>query len=185
LTQIAEERTTQEDRYAAYLVDLAGKDRGALAALRRGLGREPGEVAEVHPYVVPWLPKGARRDVEDAYYLVASLFASHPMHWHRTEEGGRHTFGASLERLARQSGSAGVEPRLIAILNSPREDLPNRLRQAVGLLKTHEIPVDWARLLKDLRHWDSDQRWVQRNWAADFWGARAPEPTDENDGGTE
>ncbi len=41
----------KQKTFIGYLLDLAreGKeDRGALAALRSGLGREPGEMARVH-----------------------------------------------------------------------------------------------------------------------------------------
>src|SRR5690606_39576463 len=47
-------------RFIASLEALADRqDRGALAALRRGLGNKPGEVADVYPYVLPWLPSTA------------------------------------------------------------------------------------------------------------------------------
>jgi len=49
------------------------KDRGALAALRRGLGRTPGEATEIFPYVVPYLPDGTGPREEEAWYLIASL----------------------------------------------------------------------------------------------------------------
>jgi CRISPR system Cascade subunit CasB len=49
------------------------EDRAALAALRRGLGKPPGETMEMHPYVVPFT-QGLKRKQEDAYYLIAALF---------------------------------------------------------------------------------------------------------------
>lgn len=167
-----------EERFVAHLVSLADKDRGALAALRRGLGRAPGEVAQMHPHVVPWMPGKIGADGERAYYLVASLFALHPVNWRGAAE--RKSFGASLEMYARQTEAASTETRVIALLNSPSEDLPDRLRHAVSLLKSKDIPVDWARLLKDLRYWESEERWVQRAWAKDFWSSRPAEaPTEE------
>ena len=54
--------TTQSrvETFLAYLRGLAKRDdRGALAALRHGLGQPPGTAAEMHPYVVQFLPPGA------------------------------------------------------------------------------------------------------------------------------
>jgi len=47
-------------------------DRGALAALRRGLS--PDGVANLYPYVAPYLPKEAGRRAEAAYLAVAAWF---------------------------------------------------------------------------------------------------------------
>src|SRR5690606_41232863 len=53
------------------------------------------------------------------------------------------------------------------------DDLPAHLRSAVGLLKAHEIPIDWAQLLSDILGWHWDTRAVQREWARAFWGQSA------------
>jgi CRISPR system Cascade subunit CasB len=160
-------------RFVARLRGLAEtEDRGALAALRRGLGKPLGEAAEMYPYIVPWVPEDASRWEEDCFYLVGALFAWHPQHWTRDRGGGIQTnFGASLERLRRATESA--ERTLVALLNSQRDDLPSRLRRAVGLLRSHDVPVDWAQLLRQLRAWDAPDRRVQRAWAGAFWGTAA------------
>jgi CRISPR system Cascade subunit CasB len=164
-------------RFAAYLAGLAeAEDRAALAALRRGLGKSPGEAAELYPYVVRWVPDGAGEDEEAAYYLIASLFALHPAPW--PEDGSpswRRNLGASLARLAAEPDrQEAVERRFVALLNAHRDDLSNHLRRVVGLLKAAkaaEIPVDWAQLLTDVRWWDGSERRVQRRWARAFWGS--------------
>ena len=98
------------------------QDRGALAALRRGLGKPPGTAMEMHRYVVPFLPRG-RPWEEDVYYLVAALFA----YWHQGETTvAAHppeNLGASLSRL-RSDSSASIEMRFTALLKSHRDDLP-------------------------------------------------------------
>ena len=143
------------------------QDRGALAALRRGLGKPPGTAMEMHRYVVPFLPRG-RPWEEDVYYLVAALFA----YWHQGETTvAAHppeNLGASLSRL-RSDSSASIEMRFTALLKSHRDDLPSHLRQGVGLLKAKEVPVHWRNLCRDLRHWDHEDGWVQRSWAKSFW----------------
>lgn len=140
-----------------------------MAALRRGLGKPPGTVANVHPYVLPWLKGVSDGWQENAFYIVASLFAI----WHQGKQGpiadAPRNLGASLGRL--KDDSESTEKRFVALLNSHSDDLHVRLRHAVSLLasKTPVVPVDWAQLLEDLRRWDSEYRTVQRNWARGFW----------------
>ena len=51
--------TKPEAALIGYLKGLAAhEDRGALAALRRGLGRPPGSAGEMHPHVARFLPDG-------------------------------------------------------------------------------------------------------------------------------
>jgi len=161
------------------------QDRGALAALRRGVGKAPGAAMEMHPYVVPFLPSG-RPWEEEFYYLVASLFA----YWHQGESAvAAHppdNLGASLARLKTPDTGPSLEARFTALIKSHREDLPVHLRQAVGLLKSKDVPVHWQHLWRDLRHWDREDGCVQRAWAKSFWGVKTKtetEPTanDQND----
>lgn len=166
----------RESRFVQYLQKLAeSDDRPALAALRRGLS---GSTAEMHRYVVPYLPPDAPEYREDHFYLVAALFALHPR-W--AEEGQPSNFGASFARLAESSGSESIEKRFVALLNAHPDDVPEHLRHAVALLKSKQIPVDWAQLLHDLWYWNHEKRFVQRDWARAFWGRQAEEeqPADE------
>jgi CRISPR system Cascade subunit CasB len=161
-----------ERRFIRYLQDFVKKDdRAPLAALRRGLGKEPAEASDMYPYVVPWLPPDAAPWEETAYYLVAALFALHQASWPEGDGTPRDTnLGVSLRLLASRSESAGVEPRLVALLNSHVDDLPEHLRRIVALLKAYEVPVDWAQLLRDVQEWNLPRRRVQRDWARAYWG---------------
>ncbi|CCF85744.1 CRISPR-associated protein, Cse2 family [Nitrolancea hollandica Lb] len=177
--------TRPETRNGAFIESLERlvqrKDRGALAALRRGLGQPPGEVAQMYPYVVPWLPQHAVTPrKEDAYYQIAALFAF----WYQGRSSflrnGRipNNLGASLARLADATASESVERRFVALLNCHSEDLPDHLRHAVGLLRTADIPVDWDQLLRDIQDWGREDRRVQRSWARSYWG-HGPRDTDQ------
>ena len=175
----------------ARLVQLKERDdRAALAALRRGLGKPPGTVPEMFPYVEPFIPAGTYPDRVEAAYLVASLFGLHPHHGPPSEGAGtwqERGFGASLARVRHREGSneddEGVARRFGALLNANREALPTHLRHLVTLLhsRSPETPIDYDRLFDDVAHWDAADRWVQRNWAAGFWRpARMPsEATDQ------
>jgi CRISPR system Cascade subunit CasB len=196
------EATWEETAFAQHLQELAGgpdgdgegandsvagrrraPDRAALAALRRGLGKGPGEAAELYRYVVPY----ARPEPTDAHYVVASLFGLHPKSWLVSASTGRSrkrrptNLGVSMGRLReiereRRGGDASsVEQRFTALLNAHAADLPEHLRRVVSLLKAREVRVDWAQLLHDLRRWDAPGREVQRAWAEAYWAPPAEE----------
>lgn len=146
------------------------EDRGALAALRRGLGRPPGSAAEMHPFVAPFLPDEAWTWHNQCLYIVGALFALHP------ELGGSGSLGNTFRRMQAGSDSDSTERRFVALLKCHRYDLFEHLRHAVSLaraakVKGKDTSIDWEQLLKDIRNWDSDDAWVQRKWSQAFWGA--------------
>jgi CRISPR system Cascade subunit CasB len=156
--------TEKTHPFIEYLESLCD-DRGALAALRRGLGQPPGTVASMYPYVVPWLPEA--RYNESIYYLVAALFAYHPA---KADEGN---MGSHFART-REPGtdSTALERRFTALLAAHPDDLGTYLRQAVSFLRSKEVPVNWHRLFYDLQRWAYDDRPVQKQCARAFWAAR-------------
>lgn len=176
------ESSDRESPFIRYLCDLVkDENRAALAALRRGLGKEPGEAPEMFPYVVRWVPPGNDAWHEKTYYLVASLFA---LHQKATTAGeGATNLGASLRWLRHKSDSESVEKRFVALLNSHGDDVAEHLRRVVALLKAQEIPIDWTQLLRDVQRWNAPSRFVQRSWARAYWSdtgvTPAPETTQE------
>jgi CRISPR system Cascade subunit CasB len=155
--------------FIAYLYSLAkNEDRGALAALRRGLGQPPGAAPTMFRYIIPYLPENADRFTEAAYYQVASLYA---LHSKSTEAGN---LGAHLRQAVDANNSDALERRFTALLVSHPDDLPNYLRQTISYLKSKEIPVNWQQLLYDLQAWDYPERRVRvhKAWAGAFWGRR-------------
>ena len=152
--------------FVAYLQSLtAAENRGALAALRRGLGRPPGTVPEMFPYVIPFLPDDPPPWQEQAYYQVASLFALHPA---TTAHGN---MGDHLAAARSEATREALERRFTALLAAHRDDLPDYLRQVVSYLKSKEIAINWDQLLRDLQWWghpDYGDR-VRKSWATAFW----------------
>jgi len=148
--------------FIGYLLNLAkeGKeDRGALADLRSGLGKEPGKMARVHKYVVPYLPE--KRWNDRWYYVAATLFGLFPKH----RQG--ISLGAAFRPLRKNSES--MEARFVALLNAHPEDLDDHLRHAISLLRSNEEPIDWFHLFDDLLQWDHYEGFVQLKWARDFY----------------
>lgn len=150
--------------FIARLQELAQKqDRGALSALRRGLGKEPGTAPEMFRYVEPFLPYSRSKSYESACYLVAALFAFHSL----STSGGN--FGAHFAMARSENGDDALERRFTTLLSCHPEDLPDYLRQAVSFLKSKDIPVNWNQLFWDLQNWDEEDRRVQKKWANSFW----------------
>lgn len=182
-----QEQKWPEQRFIEFLVRLTGaaeerersaKERAILAQLRQGLGKPPGSVWSMYPFVEPFLQGCSEATTRDAYYCVASLFAYHPMVWptpDASQENKEVThFGASvalLMKALRQDGAStdSLERRFVALLNARGEDLPDHLRRIVALLKSRGIPVNWSRLLRDYLWWDQESRSVQRSWARSVW----------------
>ena len=147
--------------FVKYLMGLTQReDRAALAALRRGVGRPPGAAPEMYPLVVPWTSHMYSSEA-DNYYLIAALFALHPCN---CTEGN---MGTTLKALSQPGDS--IEKRFVALLNAHSDDLPSHLRHAVSLARSKEITINWARLLTDLAYWGLPDRFVQRQWATEFW----------------
>ena len=63
-------------------------DRGALASLRRGLGKPMGNVYATDRYVLPFIPADSKFD-EWPFYLVAALFGG----WYQGQEKLIHFTG--------------------------------------------------------------------------------------------
>ncbi len=180
-----------QEAFIAYLIGLAKEgheDRGALAELRSGLGKKPGEMSRVHRHVVPFLPEKDEWQCR-WYYLVATLFGLHPMHQDPRPYGADHektwehmTVGNSFGHVWRERDyPPSIEARFIALLNADADDLGDHLRQIVAMLKTYEVPLDWRRLFSDLLNWESQEKYVQKSWARDFY-RHSQKKEDKQDG---
>jgi CRISPR system Cascade subunit CasB len=126
----------------------------------------------MHRYVAGWLTDRDGPWGEERFYLVAALFGAHPSAV--TPGPG---FGATCRQLQikRPDAAAGIERRFVALLSADAPALRIHLRHLVALLSAGQIPVDWARLLTDLRWWPHSARRVQRQWARQFWKRTAPD----------
>jgi CRISPR system Cascade subunit CasB len=76
-----------------------------------------------------------------------------------------------MARLASVTDSGRVERRMSGLLACSFDDLPEHLRHGASLLKAKQIGIDWARLIADLRWWNTEDRRVQREWARAFWAS--------------
>jgi len=181
---MTEATRTRGAGFIAHLRKLADEDdRAALAALRASF-RDPNAMAAAAcPYVVPFLPAEENLRRDQAYFLVAALFAIHP------DAGGDgvslgHAFRAINDQQEgfSKGDNESLRGRFVALLDADAEDLPEHLRHAVSLARARQQPLDWERLLRDVLDWGHPSRHVQRRLARDFWRATqdAPDPQGEN-----
>ncbi len=163
-------RDDRDGKFVEFLKSLAENgNRGALAALRRGLSSEGAATAGMHRYVAGWLHEKDRSWDEQRFYLVAALFGRYPC----TNTPG-HNFGGSYRQLQLKKESESLERRFVALLAADADSIGVHLRHAIALLAAEEIAVDWAELLRDLRWWGQSEHRVQRRWAREFWKHGVP-----------
>lgn len=159
---------TPEARLIAFLRSLAKKhDRGALAGIRRGLGRDaPG--AEALRILVPHIPASFGEWQRSCCFQVAALFALHP------EDAPQGNLGETFRQLG---GHESAQKRFARLLSAEAHDIFPLLRQAIALARSKEVPVNYLQLLKDLFRWDRPSRFVQDQWARSYW-SRLDEDSD-------
>ncbi|MDQ3635242.1 MAG: type I-E CRISPR-associated protein Cse2/CasB [Acidobacteriota bacterium] len=165
---------TIDEKFINHLEGYVEKEnRAALAHLRRGLGKEPGTAMEMFPYVTSWVTTNYN---EKPYFLIAALIGLYPKKsWNKYDR--YNNLGKSLAEI--EDGSKGVEKRFTALLNANEEDLPEHLRQAVSLLKSKDKNINWFLLLKDIKNWSYESKYVQKSWAKGFWGKQNKEKGEE------
>lgn len=157
------------ESFIAHLRSLAGRDRGALAALRRSLGFPPGAYPPAYPVVERFaVQDGTREPLRQALYLTAGLFALNPRHQKD------RSLPTKLAQAMHQRKSKSIERRFITLLSTDGETLPTHLRYAMQLLDAGELGCDFVALLDDLAvwldPWKADERdRVRQRWARDFY----------------
>jgi CRISPR system Cascade subunit CasB len=171
---------TEPKNFMEFLIEWRD-DRAMMASLRRGLAQPAS--AEVSRIVQYWLPENAPRCQEEAYYLVAPLFALH----HRSGEddvADKGNLGSHFREMCEpgEDPPRNVERRFMQLLACDANDLDDLLRQAVSLLKSKGVAVNWQRLLDDVKWWkqsEDNRDKVRKAWSRGFW--RSPQsPNDQS-----
>ena len=154
-----------EARVTEFCARLGQLDAGECARLKRNAGRTLAESHNVLGLFFRLLPRNVPRYQEETYFLVATLF---PI----TEGTEQGNLGHSLYLARDEKHSQGLDRRVEVLLDADREQLPFRLRQAVRFLYSKRIAVNWPQLLQDLLAWNHPKRYVQENWARDYFAGR-------------
>jgi len=147
------------------LEDLNAKDTKVRAVLRHSLAFDPGAFVPAYPYVEPFVKDEGNSWQREMLYLVAGLWAAH---WREGHSMEHMAIGKACHALyLAKDMSPSIERRFITLLDSDRDQLPNRLRQMIALLK--DYPLDFEALLTGLLYWNHDQKRTQNIWARDFY----------------
>jgi CRISPR system Cascade subunit CasB len=167
----------------------------ALARLRRGAGREAGELPDLWSLIdtapLHNAAEGTRRlseqelvRAENALHAALTLWAFHqqsrgtPMHRRHTRDrpGG---LGAAVRRLMPADGvDEPVRKRLVRAGTAPDlVTLTQRLRDIVALLRREDISLDYALLAGQLYmwQWPDGPAAVRRRWGRSFHEQRRPQ----------
>jgi CRISPR system Cascade subunit CasB len=141
------------------------------------LGKPAGTVYEMDRYVLPFLS-----NLQEINVRLPITQLRHYLHFGirgRINRKYKWQSRSSLKRLVetevknngnREDTEKRLEKYLIAVLNANYEDLQDHLRRIVSLLKSKDIPLNWSQLLYDIQHWNTNDRWIQHQWAEGFWG---------------
>lgn len=160
------EPTPRQRQITAFISALERLDAAGRARLKRNAGRALGEARDVQRVFFQALPYEVPERQHDDYFLLATLY---PM---ADKRSGGVTLGSTLRRVRQNRVSASLDRRFQTLLDSDREQLPFRLRQAVRLAAATEQPIDWAQLLGDLLAWEHPERYIQLRWAKDYFVER-------------
>lgn len=150
----------------------AARARAALAHLRHGLGKPPGEAPEALGYVLPFVTERAGDRLVDTLYLVATLFAGHRLLSDAERRNMGHVFREMEKREQPDTPADAGERRFVALLRARGDSVARHLRHAVDLAASQRVPINYFRLTFDLLNWDDPARGdrVRRNWARAYWG---------------
>jgi CRISPR system Cascade subunit CasB len=153
----------QQQRVDEFITALERLDNAGRARLKRNAGRSLHEARDVHRIFYRALPYEVAGREEAIYFLVATLY---PLADSRNDQ---RSLGATLRAVRQSRASESIDRRFQALLDSNSENLPFRLRQAVRLAAASDQSIDWRRLLNDLLNWDHPDRYVQLQWARDYF----------------
>lgn len=172
----------------------ASSSRAALAKLRRGVGREPGTVAEVLPLTVNPDARphqdGPTAD-ERAIHAALTLYAVHQQSQDRRMHVPGTRFGTALGRIRFRDGeeNPGVVRRFQALgTASGFTESMAHARALITLLRSAGVGFDYGWFAFDLVRLQDPARAadVRLQWGRDFYRTRPPAsddaatPTDAN-----
>lgn len=155
------------------------KDRGMMADLRHGFS--PATAYRAWPHIAQWLGREFTNDRKRTILLtVAAGFAVQKKIQEKEVSGDN--LGVVFHQIATgdgrgKDGLATFDTRFRRFLScSTAQEVCDHLPGVLRTAERKDIPVDFARLHRDLSRWD---RWgdeVKVEWARDYWGA----PRDED-----
>ena len=180
-----------------------GSGKAMLANLRRGIGREPGELPQLFGILLSdipedfWSKNGTATKEEWVCYTALTLYALHQQgynaksqHMHTDEDV---SLGKAMYRLAASyDGDPNAEQRVVQKMrmlatSADVKELSHHLRGIVQLFKANGISLNYRRMAGDLyeMQFPEGKRKVCLKWGQDFYGGRGRKEKQENKSGEE
>ncbi len=176
-----------------------GSGKAMIANLRRGAGREIGELPQLLGILLKDMPKefwskdGTATKEEWVCYTVLTLYALHQQgydakkQWMHTDE--EVSMGTALYRLKNSYGNdPNAEQRIVQKMRMlatavDRKELSYHLRGIVQLLRSNGIFMNYQKLAGDLyeMQFQEGKKRVCLKWGQDFYGGRTQEENEENE----
>lgn len=147
-----------------------------LAALRRGLGREAGEVPQMWRFYTQMRADGNLHPRLHAEHAALSLFALHQQSKAKPMQQAGVGLGTALLQL-RRSGKFSpdsVDRRFAAAATaSSFPEVVAHLRGLISQLHAIDQGLDYTQLVKDLTAWQTSEQvaTVRRRWGAQYFTA--------------
>lgn len=160
----------------------------ALARLRRGVDRRPGELVDLLPYTHHDEFTPARDDDEPTYREIAvhtalTLFALHQQSQPRAMHVPGRGLGAAMRATAPGAELPEALLRRFRVLGTSEglNELTHHLRGVIQLLRQAAAPVDYGRLADQLVTWQfvDGPASVRLQWGREFY--RTPSSADGRD----
>jgi CRISPR system Cascade subunit CasB len=156
-----------------------GQQKAMLANLRRGVGRNPGELPELWGILFDGVPDEYLEDekFERALYTALTLFALHQQgHDLKTELMHREKVGLGEAMACLVDDQRENEERITRRFNQIATsadllEMSQHLRGAVQLMRGQEIPLDYAKLAGDFYQYQNlnNQTGVRLHWGQDYY----------------
>lgn len=175
--------------------------RAMLAKLRRGIGKQPGELPELFEIVLGDMPEDLfSKGLEPSYsewaiYTALTLFAlhqqgkDHPMSVAGKTENKKtgNSFGAAVGYLVKQDRDRepAIKRRFDAVATANEFiEFAHHARSMIQLLRAGDIALDYPRFTEDLfwYQFDETRNRVRLRWGEDYYRVVQPNTEKENGG---
>jgi len=155
--------------------------RAALAKLRRGTGKPPGNVPEIWELTIGALPENASPPEEYAVHAALTLFAVHRQGTSIDGLSGG-TLGAAVAKLRNGDNDDAITRRFNSTVTSATiAELCAHARSLVQLLRSKGINMDYPKFAQELYVWQFDPEKVRLNWGRDYWRKNMNQKEDSSD----
>lgn len=151
-----------------FIARLENLTAGDKAMLRRCSGSSLSESRHSMLLFYQLLPYGIPSFQEDIFFLVATIY---PL----ADSGGSGDLGFAMKNARTDKNAKGLDRRMEILLDADKEQLRFRIRQAVRVLFSARIKINWVYLLDDLLQWEHPARITQKAWARSYYGLSVSE----------